>query len=194
MSGNVAPDTVNPVPSTVAALTTTGKLPVEVSVTVCVVGVFRVTSPNAIVVALIPSTVVPEPSCSEKVFVALPTFAVSVTVVAVLTAVTVAEKVALVEPDATVTDAGTVTALLLLPRLTANPPPAAATFSVTVQVSVPAPVMDPFAQVRPVKTGNPVPFRLIGVDEPVDELLVSVNDPVTAPATVGSNCTVSVAV
>lgn len=186
VNGNVAPDTVKPFPSTVAALTTTGKVPVEVSVTVCVAGVFKLTLPNAIVVALIPSKVVPEPSCSGNVFEALPAVAVSVTVVAVVTVDTVAENVALVEPDATVTDAGTATAELLLASPTANPP-LAAVFSVTVQLSVPAPLIDPFAQVNPVSTGTPVPVKLTTVDAPVDELLVSVNVPVAAPAAVGSN-------
>jgi hypothetical protein len=112
----------------------------------------------------------------------------------VLTAATVAVKPALVAPDATVADAGTVTAELLLDRFTANPPLAAAAFSVTVQPSVPAPVRELLAQVSPVNTGTPVPLRLMGVEAPVDELLVKVNVPDAAPAAVGSNCTVSVAV
>jgi len=53
-----------------------------------------------------------------------------------------------VEPAATVTEAGTVTDELLLARLTVNPPVAAAAFRVTVQLSVPAPVKDPLAQLR----------------------------------------------
>ena len=77
----------------------------------------------------------------------------------VLTAETVAVKLALVAPAATVTDAGTVTALLLLDRLTAWPPVPAAAFSVTVQASVPAPVIDPLVQLSPLSTGCPVPLR-----------------------------------
>jgi hypothetical protein len=194
VSGKVAPEMVNPVPSTVAALTTTGKVPVEVSVTVCVAGEFRFTLPNEIVVALKLNKVVPVPSCRAKVFDAEPALAVKVTVAPLLTAVTVALKLPLVVPDATVTDAGTVTELLLLARLTANPPLAAAALRVTVQLSVPAPVIEPFAQVRPVSTGTPVPLRLTAVEVPVDELLVSVRAPVAAPAAVGSNCTVRAAV
>jgi len=125
---------------------------------------------------------------------ALPALAVSVAVCAVLTAVTVAVKLALVAPAATVTVAGTVTAELLLARFTAKPPVAAATLTVTVQLSVPAPVIEPFVQLSPVSTGTPVPLNATVVVVPVDELLVSVNDPLAAPATVGSNCTVSVAV
>ena len=133
------------------------------------------------------------PSCRAKVFETLPALAVSVTVAAVLTAVTVAEKLAVVAPAATVTEAGTVTAELLLARLTANPPVAAAAFSVTVQVSVPAPVIEPLEQVRPGqhRHARAAQARSLCL---VEELLVSVSVPVAAPAAYGSNCTVSVAV
>ena len=72
----------------------------------------------------------------------------------------VAVKLAVVAPAATVTDEGTVTALLLLDRLTACPPVAAAAFSVTVQESVPAPVIDPLVQLRSFNAGC-APSRLI---------------------------------
>jgi len=112
----------------------------------------------------------------------------------VVTDETVAVKLPVVAPEATVTDAGTVTAELLLARLTANPPLAAATFRVTVQLSVPAPVIDALPQVKPLNAGVPEPLRLTKVDVPLDELLVKVNEPESAPAAVGSNCTVSVRV
>jgi hypothetical protein len=112
----------------------------------------------------------------------------------VLTEDTAAVKLAVVDPAATLTVAGTVTAVLLLVRPTTNPPPAAATFSVTVQLSVPAPVIDRLVQLSPLNTGTPVPLRLITVDVPLEELLVNVSWPATAPAAAGSNCTVSVAV
>jgi hypothetical protein len=102
--------------------------------------------------------------------------------------------VAVVDPAPTVTDAGTATAELLLARPTANPPLAAATFSVTVQLSVPAPVIDALLQLKPLNAGVPEPLRLTTVEVPLDELLVKVNEPASAPAAVGSNCTVSVAV
>ena len=124
----------------------------------------------------------------------MPALAVNVTVAAVLTEVAVAVNVALLDPAATVTEVGTVTAVLLLAKPTANPPVAAAAFSVTVQLSVPAPVIDPLVQVRPVNTGTPAPLRLTAVEVPLDELLVSVNVPEAGPAVVGSNCTVNVAV
>jgi hypothetical protein len=84
--------------------------------------------------------------------------------------------------------------VLLLARLTMYPPFPAAAFNVTVQLSVPAPVIDPFAQVSPFSTGTPVPFRLTVVDVPLDELLLSVRAPVEAPVPVGANWTVNVAV
>jgi hypothetical protein len=62
-----------------------------------------------------------------------------------------------VAPAATVTLAGTVTAELLLDRLTANPPLAAAAFSVTVQLSLPALVIDELLQLSPLNTGELVP-------------------------------------
>lgn len=111
-----------------------------------------------------------------------------------LTAAIVAVKPPVVVPAATVTLAGTVTAELLLARLTANPPLAAAAFKVMVQRSVPAPVIDPLVQLSALSTGTPLPVRLITVDVPLEELLVIVSEPEAAPATVGSNCTVNVAV
>jgi hypothetical protein len=60
---------------------------------------------------------------------------------------TEAVKLAVVALAATVTDAGTVTDASLLERLTLKPPLRAAAFNVTVHVSVPAPVIDPLAQV-----------------------------------------------
>jgi hypothetical protein len=103
------------------------------------------------------------PSCSAKVLATLLALAVSVTVWAVLTEDTVAVKLAVVDPAATVTEAGTVTAELLLARLTANPPLGAAPLRVTVQLSVPAPVIDELVQFRLVKVGVlaevPLPLR-----------------------------------
>jgi hypothetical protein len=112
----------------------------------------------------------------------------------VLTDETVAVKLAVVEPAATVTEAGTVTDELLLARLTAKPPVDAAAFSVTVQLSLPAAVIEPLAQLSALSTGTPVPLRLTTVEVPLEELLVMVSEPEDAPAAVGSNCTVNVAV
>jgi hypothetical protein len=106
----------------------------------------------------------------------------------------VAVKLAVVAAGATVTEAGTITAELLLARLTRKPPLTEAAFSVTVQLSDPTPVIDPLVQLSPLNTGTPVPVRLIKVEVPLVELLVKVSEPEAEPAAVGSNCTVSVAV
>ncbi len=106
----------------------------------------------------------------------------------------VAVKPPVVAPAATFMLAGIVTAELLLARLTTNPPLAAAAFKVTVQLSLPAPVIDPLAQLNALRTGTPLPLKLITVDVPLDELLVKVNEPEAVPAVLGSNCTVNVAV
>ena len=113
-----------------------------------------------------------------------------------VTDVTVAVNPEVVAPAGTVTEDGTVTALLLLARFIAKPPLAAAAFSVTMQLSVPAPVIEPLAQLRLLKSGSPVPvpLRLIAADGPLDELLLSISRPVAAPTTVGLNCTANVAV
>lgn len=59
-----------------------------------------------------------------------------------VTADAVAVNVALLAPAGTVIDAGSVTEVSLLDRLTARPPLAAGALSETVQASVPAPEMD----------------------------------------------------
>jgi len=156
--------------------------------------VFTFTLPKDKLDELTLSVGTPALSVRAKVFDTLPALAVRVAVCAVLTEETVAVKVAVVDPAATVTEAGTLTFESLLARLTANPPVAAAAFSVTVQLSVPAPVIEPLVQLSPLSTGTPVPLRLTAVEVPPEELLVRVSEPEMAPAVVGSNCTVSVAV
>jgi hypothetical protein len=145
-------------------------------------------------VALMLSVGTPVPSWIPKVSATLPALAVKVTVSAVLTAAIVAVKLPVVAPAATVTLAGTVTAELLLTRLTANPLLPAAAFKVTVQLSVPAPAIDPLTQVNALSTGSPLPLRLITVDVSLEELLVKVSEPDAVPDAAGSNCTVNVAV
>jgi hypothetical protein len=90
----------------------------------------------------------------------LPALAVSVAACALETEETVAVKLPVVEPAATVTDGGTETAVSLLARLTAKPPVAAAEFSDTEHASVPDPVTVPLVQETPVRTGTPVPVTL----------------------------------
>jgi hypothetical protein len=72
----------------------------------------------------------------------------------VLTAAIVAVKPAVVELAGTVTEAGTVTDESLLERLTLNPPARAAELKVTMQLSAPAPEIDPFAQLSELSAGS----------------------------------------
>jgi hypothetical protein len=192
--GNVDPERVNPAPLTVAELIVSGEVPIEVSVRTWVEAVFRFTLPNERLEALSEMEGTAAFNCSAKLAEAPPALAVSVAVCVVLTAETVAEKAALVAAAATVTVAGTVTDELLLARLTANPPLGAAPFSVTVQLSVPAPVSDELEQESELSVARPVPLRATVAAPPEEALLDIVSDPVAAPAVVGSNCTVSMAV
>jgi hypothetical protein len=80
VSGKAAPEIVNPLPLTAAALTVTAAVPVEDSVTDCVEGVFRFTFPNATLVALMLSVGPPAPSCRAKVCATPPALAVNVAV------------------------------------------------------------------------------------------------------------------
>jgi hypothetical protein len=112
----------------------------------------------------------------------------------VLTEETIAAKPALFVPAGTVTVAGTVTAPLLLARLTKNVPLTAVALRLTVQLSVPAEVIELLVQANPLNTGTPVPLKRIKVVVPEDELLVRVSAPVANPAMLGSNWTVRVAV
>ena len=174
----------------------TGAVPVDVNVTGRVVGVFSATLPNARLAGLMVNVGTAAFSCRTKLLETLPALAVSVTACAVVTDETVAVKPALVAFAATVTVAGTVTAALLLTRLTLKPPLPAAAVSVTVQLSLPDPVIVALLQVSALNTpapAVPVPVRLITAVALVDELLWMVSWPVAAPAAVGSNCTSSVA-
>ena len=128
-----------------------------------------------------------------------PALAVNVAACAVVTDETEAVNAALVALAATVTVAGTLTAALLLDRLTLNPPLGATALSDTVQASLPAPVMDvllhEIALNPAVVDGVPVPLRLtptVGLVQLL--LLVIVNCPAAAPVVPGANRTVSVAV
>jgi hypothetical protein len=117
-------------------------------------GVFKTTLPKEMLVALMPSVDPPAGlNCTAKVFVAPPAFAVRVTDCAVVTADAVAVKAALVALAGTVTEEGTVSAALLLARPTLAPPVGAAAVRVTVQASVPAPVMEALLQVIALNAG-----------------------------------------
>lgn len=192
VSGKVTPETEKPVPATVAALTVSAELPVEDRVSDCVVVVPTFTLPKATLDELRLNVIVAAPSSSPKVFVRPPALADRVTACAVLTAVTVAVKLALLAPAATVTEDGAVTAELLLVRLTLTPPVGAAALKVAVQLSVPAPVIELLVQLSADSTGTPRPVRPTLFNAPSAELLVRSSSPVVEPTAVGSNCTVSV--
>ena len=96
----------------------------------------------------------------ETLFEFDPWIAVSVTVCDDATVEEFAPKFALAAPEGTDTEAGTVNALLLLARLTEMPALGAAALNVTVQVFVPAPIMDELAQLRPERDGEEEPAPL----------------------------------
>jgi hypothetical protein len=118
VSGKVTPEMVKPAPVMLAELTVTDAVPVEVKVRVCVVAVPTETLPKVRLVALTVKVGVPAVKTRAKVSVTLPALAVNVAVCEVETDETVAVKLPVVEPAATVTDEGTLTAELLLDRLT----------------------------------------------------------------------------
>ena len=62
VKGKVAPETVNPVPLTLAALTITGAVPVEDRIIDWVAGEFTRTSPKEMLVALMLNVATPAPS------------------------------------------------------------------------------------------------------------------------------------
>jgi hypothetical protein len=169
-------------------------VPLEVSVTDCAVGVLRFALPKERLPALTVIAGTDAFSCSANEVEALPAPAVSVAVCAEVTAEAVAVNAALLAPAATVTVAGTVTAELLLARLTLIPPLGAAPFSVTVQESLDAPVIEEFVQETALKVATPVPLRLTVDVPPAEALLEIVSVPAAAPEVVGSNCTCRVAV
>ena len=193
MTGKVAPETVNPVPVSVAEFTVTEAVPVEVRVTDCVAGVFNVTLPKVMLAASTLSVGTAAINCRAKFADTPAAVAVSVTGCAVPTEVTVAVNTALVAFAPTVTAVGTVTARLLLDRFTAVPPARAAPVSVTVQESVPDPVIDALPHDRVLNVGKPVPLKPITAELPADELLAIVRLPDVAPDVVGVNPTVNVA-
>lgn len=192
VKGNVAPEAANPVPDTDAALTVTGELPVEDRTTVSVAGIFVTTSPKSMLSAL--KLRMPDAALRFRVKTSEipPALAVSVAVSAEFTGDTLAVKLALLAPAATVTEAGTLTSELLLDRPIVNPPLAAGVFTVTAQLSVPEPVIELLVQLSAVSPGTPVPLRPTTIELPFEELLAIDSCPACTPATVGSNSTLSV--
>ena len=187
VTGSEAPVTENPVPLTLAEFTVTAAVPLDVRVTVCVVALFTTTLPNEMLVAFRASDPVAAFSCNETACEVLPVAAVTVAVCAVLTEAAFAVNVALVDVAGTVTEPGTVTALLLLARDTLRPLVGAEPDRRTVQVSANDPVIDVLLQDNALTFGStvvPVPLRLTVA---VGALLARVNCPVVELAVVGSN-------
>lgn len=114
--GNVAPETENPVPVTDAEFNVSGAVPVEVIVKDCATGVFTITLPKPIDVALILMAAAPVAGAREivNVFEMPLSFAVMTALCAVVTLATLAEKPLLAAFRLTVIWLGTVTAGLLL--------------------------------------------------------------------------------
>ena len=139
MRGSPGPERVNPAPAMLAAFTVTAALPVDERVSVCDAAAFTDTLPNERLDALMANAGVTAFSCSAKLCDAPPDVAVRLAVCAVLTAEIAAVNAAAPAPAAIGTEAGTLTALLLLARVTVVGLGVAAT-SVTVQESEPAPV------------------------------------------------------
>lgn len=158
--GKLPPETVKPEPEIESALMETAVLPFEVKVTDFVTAVPTETLPKANEVELRLSDGVPmaelDPlSLIEADLDVDPCVAVRVTVCEAVTAATAAEKEAVVAPEGTDTEAGTVIAVLLLTRLTARPALGAAPLKVTEQFSVPAPIMEELEQLKPERDGVP---------------------------------------
>ncbi len=185
--GKVAPETEKPAPEMAAELTVIAAVPVEESVIDWIAAELTETLPNVTLDALTLSVGTAAFSCKANDCETLPAVAVRVAVCAVETADAVAEKLVLIAPAATVTDAGTVTAVLLLARFTTSPPLAGAALSVTEQASVPVPVIEVLVQEKALSTGTPVPARPIALEAPDEELLARVSVPAAAPAAAGSN-------
>ena len=143
VAGKLRPEMLNPVPATDPELIVSAAVPVELISTDCVAVVFRFTLPNAMLVLPIDHAALPAFSWIDVAFVTPLALAVIVAVCVVLTAVAVAPKDALTAPAGTVSEAGTVSAVLLLASATANPPLGAAAVKLTEQASDAAPVSDP---------------------------------------------------
>jgi hypothetical protein len=129
--------------------------------------------------------------------------AVICTFVSVLTAAAVAVNAALVAPEATVTEAGTVTLPLRLDKLTKSPPLGAAAVRLTMHVLVPAPVSDAGLQLIPAGTTVTVgtttaiapPVAVAGIESPVREATTTFVIPIGTDAAegIGDNVAVTLA-
>ena len=157
-------------PEIESELMVTGAEPLEVKVTDFVTAVPTETLPKESELALALRTGVAALSCSAKLCAEEFALADRVAVCEVVTEEAVAVNEAEDAPEATVTLAGTVTAVLLLASVTTVPPVGAAELKPTVHVVDPAPVNVPLPQERALTVGVETEeedaelLRLIDVD------------------------------
>jgi hypothetical protein len=122
VAGSVAPETEKPLPLTLAEFTVTGAVPVELSITGCDTAVFTSTLPNPSDVPLTLKDAAPVEG--EMVMLNVvdtpPATAVIVATCVVATLATVAVNPAVIASGLTATPPGTLTAGLLLVRVTRN--------------------------------------------------------------------------
>jgi hypothetical protein len=162
-------------PVTVAALTVTGAVPVELSVTVWVAGELSDTLPKATLATLMLKVGTGTVNCTVKVLVTGPAFAVKIAVWAVVTGVTFAVNCTLVVFACTRAAVVVATAALLLDMAILKPAAGAGPLKVKVHRSVPVPPIDALAHVKPLRTGSPEPLSGIVAVGLVEELLETVN-------------------
>lgn len=173
----MTPDSVNPVPDRLAPVTETAPVPVEDNVIDCVEGTPTATFPNVTLLAFTASVGVPPLPATwglnlmAKVSLTPAAVEVSIAVSAALTVAIVAVNATVDAFAGTVTRAGTVTAVLLLDRVTETPLLGAVVDKVTVQESVAAPLTAPLVQERALSVADPVP------EVPVVDLPLTVRPP-----------------
>lgn len=152
VTGSAAPEKLKPAPDTVAPLIVTGEVPVDDKVTEYFAAVFTTTSPNAMLDELRLRVGVAAFNCSAKLFETPPAAAIRFTVCATWVDPAVAVNATLEAFVGMVTVAGTETVALLLDKATLRPPFGAGPLRVTLQASVPAPVMEAVLQESPFST------------------------------------------
>jgi hypothetical protein len=166
VAGKLPPETENPVPVIESELIVTAAVPLEVTDTDFVTAVPTATLPKESEVTLRLTAGIAAFNCNAKLCDEPFALAETVADCDALTDATLAVKAAADAPEATVTFAGRVTAVLLLATLTLKPPDGAAEVSKRVHVVDPAPVNELVAHERVLiegKGADAAPLRLIDV-------------------------------
>jgi hypothetical protein len=181
---------VKPAPVKATASIVTGSVPVEAKVTDWGAdAVFTPVIPKAKPLALELNAGSAGLNSRAKVAATPPALAAMVTVWPIPVGEIAIENPTLVAPAGTIAVAGTETVELLLDRFTTAPPAGAGEDSVTVQASIPAPVIFPLVHEIALVAhwaAVPVPLRPITYVAPEDESLVMVSCPIVVPASGGS--------